>query len=32
MLYVPDTGFHIYFKFRKLGNCWFLFEIDDKSI
>jgi hypothetical protein len=32
MLFAPDTGFHIYFKFKMIGTCWFLFEIDDKSV
>jgi hypothetical protein len=31
-LYAPDAGFHIFFKFRKVATCWFLFEIDDKSV
>jgi hypothetical protein len=32
VIYVPDTGFQIYFRFRKIGRCWFLFRIDDKSV
>jgi hypothetical protein len=32
MLYLPDTGFHIYFKFINTDFCWRLFEVDDESV
>lgn len=31
MLHFQDSGFHIYYRFRKRANCWFLVAIDDKS-
>jgi hypothetical protein len=31
VLYEADTGFHIYYRFRRRLDCWYLVEIDDKS-
>jgi hypothetical protein len=31
MLFIEDTGFHIYFRFARLEGCWFLHAIHDKS-
>lgn len=30
-LFIPDTGFGIYFRFAKFEGCWFLRAIHDKS-
>jgi hypothetical protein len=31
VLYIADTGFHIYYRFAKSEGCWFLHAIHDKS-
>jgi hypothetical protein len=31
VLHIQDSGFHIYYRFRKRAKCWFLVAIDDKS-
>lgn len=32
MLFLPDTGFRIYYRFRRDSRCWFLYGISDRSI
>jgi hypothetical protein len=32
MLFIDDTGFHIYYRFQWTDGCWFLRAIHDKSI
>jgi len=31
MLFIEDTGFHIYYRFQWTDGCWFLRAIHDKS-
>jgi hypothetical protein len=31
MLFIDDTGFHIYYRFQWIDDCWFLRAIHDKS-
>ena len=31
MLFLPDTGFRIYYRFRRDARCWFLYGISDRS-
>jgi hypothetical protein len=31
VLFIEDTGFHIYFRFARFEGCWFLHAIHDKS-
>lgn len=31
MLFLPDTGFRIYYRFRRDSRCWFLYGISDRS-
>lgn len=31
VLFVPDTGFRIYYRFKMTLGCWFLFGISDRS-
>ncbi len=32
MLFLPDTGFRVYYRFRRDSRCWFLYGISDRSI
>jgi hypothetical protein len=31
LLYLPDTGFQVYYRFRRAAGCWFLIGISDRS-
>lgn len=31
-VYKPDTDWLLYFHFRRNGNCWFLYEVEDYSL
>ena len=30
-LFLPDSGFHVHYRFRRAAGCWFLFGISDRS-